>query len=212
MKKSVIVILIILGVLVFLLIIGKNKNQAIKDSRGAYETFLKEELYIDYFDDSLHFNVQGTRYTIRDVDGDGIDELFVCRGNSNIDGVLVFGYDFAKQKVIYIGSISSFGSVKIKPKGKIISQYGAMGVYYNVETKLVGNDLILCGITLIDGSTEEIKYYIDFPQMELNADGSLSSFPNSKEAKCVTEEEYLEHCKTKGEVISISYDDMIPIK
>lgn len=225
--KGIFILIATLTIMLLIMVIGykiivkpESEGEIAVNAQAAFEAFLENEGYIEYYVKDPTYGGfpelwyrEDIRYTLEDLDGDEINELFVSRGNSHIDGVLLFRYDENKE-VVYLGSFSSFGSVSIQPsQSMIIAMYGSMGVYHHVYIKVADGQLLLQDITMINGAGEEPLYYINFPAMELNEYGSLTSYPDIEKAERVAEEEYLTHCQIyEGKNISISYDNMVPVK
>lgn len=192
-NKIIMYMVAVLFLMVLFVIAGNVSGR--KESADIYASFLESGDYAEDF-----WLADEVRYELAYIDEDDVPELLLAEGNGHVNRVAVYRYNEKNDKVEFLASFSSFGSLKYVPKGNIIiSQYGNHGYYFNVYSEINDASVRLKDIFLSNAGGMESKYYHGFPVSEKftggfdkpnTPDDDLVYLEITPDAYRITEEEY----------------------
>lgn len=158
-KVKVTIILVIIFATLGILLGGSYIIFAPALARTGYEKYLnQDEWKQDVSSPSL------AHYGYIYLDNDNIPELAVIGGTNHTDQVFLYQIEVLTGKVRQLGAVSINGTCQYIPKtGIVLSQYGNMGYYFQVCSKLEHGDIVDYAVFLSDANSPEGKYYTGLP-------------------------------------------------
>lgn len=152
-------------------------------------------------------------FDLRDINQDGIPEVFLGRNSGHPDGICVAA--LADNALVQNESIGSFGRIAFHPRAQVLTAvYGNHGCYYTFIFRLKQGNICRSPIVLYeDAGRANIHWYIDVTTGLTRDDNSYNNLFNyelSNRAVELTEQEYSEIIETLlGEREVLACEEMI---
>lgn len=196
-KRTVVSVIMLIFLTIFAS--GCSEKESSKYYIEAYNSILEETLN-NSGRDKINY---GYGY----LNEDDIPELFVITSNSHIDGVSVYTFSSKDNTTKHIGNFGSDGSCRFIPRqGEIISQYGNMGEFYFVVSKLTDDGSVILKECLLRDGAKELKSYFGFSFRDFN--GSFETYEDKNKIQ-YPDEKYLISENAADEIERILLQDSV---